>query len=100
MWLDDLRKELFENNSTSYAMIIAATIGMIYLNHTLIDFGTTNSAFRLSMSTSIPFNLVSGIGLLIHKAWPLKLFGAWNVFMALHTISYVLATLHPLGKLS
>jgi hypothetical protein len=98
MWLDDLWGELFVNNGTSYALIAAAIIGTIYLNQTLIDFGTTNSAFRLNMSVMIPFMLVAGTGLLMHKIWLLKLAGAGMVFMALHQISYVLATLHPLGK--
>ena len=44
--------------------------------------------------------LVGGTGLLLHKTWLLKLVGAGMVFMALHHISYVLATLHPLGKIS
>ena len=100
MWLKDLLNNFFAQNGTSYALLTAAIIGTIYLNITLIDFGTTNSAFRLYMSVEIPFMLVGGTGLLLHKTWLLKLVGAGMVFMALHHISYVLATLHPLGKIS
>lgn len=99
MWLDDLRND-FVNNGTSYALLTAAIIGTIYLNRTLIDFGTANSAFRLNMSVMIPFMMVGGIGLLMQKSWLLKLLGSGMVFMAIHQISYVLATLHPLGKFS
>jgi hypothetical protein len=94
---DKLNNQLRENG-TSYALIVASIIGSIYFNRTLIDVGTSGSAFRISTSIQIPVISLLGIGLLLFKNWPLKLVGALLLFAIIQEISYVIATLHPLGK--